>query len=269
MLTYDNIDPNIYVFCFKSDDCIYKLSEYGYVNEVYREFSTILLTDRIIFPIVISNLASSSKNTQTQKPVNNDSSFWGSTFSSPTTTSSVTPVGVIKGQVSFVLDDEDDKWRENMYIVIDEYALLLVSSESFQNSCGIIRLVAPIHQTDVSISPEKKNILKILVRSTETLPLMERVGSASDNLMGSPEMTRNSTSAPPQGNRGIGLLQPRLPNALWRISLWFDNETDCETVSQHIELRRIQVRHEKIGIVKSMLESWADVSNLNPDVCIL
>jgi hypothetical protein len=78
---------------------------------------------------------------------------------------------------------------------------------------------------------------------------MERVGSASDNLMGSPEMTRNSSSAPPQGNRGIGLLQPRLPNALWRISLWFDNETDCETVSQHIELRRIQVRHEKIGIV--------------------
>ena len=52
---------------------------------------------------------------------------------------------------------------------------------------------------------------------------------------------------------------------LWRVSIWFETDKDCEVASQHIELRRIQVRHEKLRRLRTLLECWSDVSILNPD----
>ena len=46
--------------------------------------------------------------------------------------------------------------------------------------------------------------------------------------------------------------------------MWFDNDDDCEMTSQHIELRRIQVRHEKLDKLKGVLEYWSDVKNISP-----
>lgn len=178
---------------------------------------------------------------------------------------SSTSSGVVQGQVS-VFVDNSEKWKENMRILLDDYALLLISIDDSTGVSGTVRLVAPIHQTDVSISTEKRNILKVLVRSTETIPLMERIGTTSENVIGSPDGPRAGSSPSTTTMRnGINLLQPRQQNVLWRLSIWFENESDCECVSQHIELRRLQVRHEKLNKLKSLLESWSDLSNFYPE----
>ena len=92
---------------------------------------------------------------------------------------------VIQGEVSVILDN-DTQWMEHLHLVLDEFAFLIVSKDPGQTGCGTIRLVAPIHQTDVSISSEKKNILKVLIRSADTVPLTERIGS-SDGPLGTPD----------------------------------------------------------------------------------
>ena len=124
----------------------------------------------------------------------------------------------------------------------------------------------------MSISTERRNILKVLVRSSDPLPLMERIGSTSDGTVGSPEgaiprtTSGGSFSTVSTGARkGITLLQPRVQNALWRMSMWFESDSDCEVASQHVELRRIQVRHEKLRTLKALLEAWGDGAVLNPD----
>jgi len=98
--------------------------------------------------------------------------------------------------------------------------------------------------------------------------MMERIGATSENVLGSPgaASSRSSfTQTQQQVHRGVNLLQPRQQNVLWRTSIWFENESDCEAASQHIELRRIQVRHEKLRVLKTLLECWSDASIFNPD----
>jgi hypothetical protein len=245
------------------DETLIRFTENGCIDDEYREMNTVSLVERLMFAIVISS-GSPVEPTVHLKTPERSGGYWTSPIS--TSIESSTSSGVVQGQVS-VFVDNSEKWKENMRIVLDDYALLLISIDDSTGASGTVRLVAPIHQTDVSISTEKRNILKVLVRSTETLPLMERIGTTSENVIGSPDGAVRAGSSPHAATtrNGINLLQPRQQNMLWRLSIWFENELDCESVSQHIELRRLQVRHEKLNKLKSLLESWSDLSNFNPE----
>jgi len=245
-----------------------QFTENGCIHVDHRELASIQLADRVQFPVVISSGTHSEPTVQFTTP-ERSGGYWSSPKSFPDLVE--VPTGTVHGQVSVFIDDSD-KWKESLRIVLDDYALLLVSvddvSGASNSALGTIRLVAPIHQTDVSISSEKRNILKVLVRSTESLPLMERIGATSENVIGSPEgALRAGVSSPVSAGvrNGINLLQARQQNVLWRLSIWFENEADCEAASQHIELRRIQVRHEKLNKLKIILESWSDISCFNPE----
>ena len=72
------------------------------------------------------------------------------------------------------------------------------------------------------------------------------------------------SSPSPGTSRGTSLLQPRVNSSLWQMSLAFESDETCDLVSQHIELRRIQIRHERLCLFKSILEVWADSANEEP-----
>ena len=222
-----------------------------------------MLLGRSTIPIVISSTIPSEPRSQFATP---EKSYAGSSSGFWNSPAAVVPPGVIVGHASIIVDS-DETWKENLHIVLDDYALLLVSCEPEKSGVGIVRLVAPIHQTDVSISTEKRNILKVLVRSTETVPLMEKIGATSENVLGSPDMISRKSFAQVSNAaaKWINLLHPRQQNVLWRLSIWFENDSDCEAVSQHIELRRIQVRHEKLKSLKALLDGWSDSGSFNPD----
>ena len=270
----DGSESSIDDVCLKMmDENICKLSEFGCLDPQYSEFKQISLSDKVSFPVVMSSSASSSGERKTistpERPAKRIADTTAAMLATPTSPA-IVPVGHIQGQVSVIMEDADDKWLENLHVVFNDYAFIVVSRDPKDISTGTIRLICPIHQTDVSISTERRNILKVLVRCSDQLPLMERIGVTNDNpeTMGTGVYGRKGTSSfsmNSQGaQRGISLLQQRQPNVLWRASMWFDNEKDCEVTSQHIELRRIQVRQEKLMKLQEVLEFWSDSKNVIP-----
>ena len=253
------------------DEDISQLSEFGCLDPDYSDFKEINLSEKVAYPVVLSSTSSSESKVLNTTPERRrwNAEATAAALATPTSPA-VVPVGHIQGHVSVVRKETDDKWQENLHLVLNDYAFLIVSRDPTDNDKGTIRMVCPIHQTDVSISSERRNILKVLVRCSDQLPLMERIGVTNDNpeTMGTGMYGKNhgsSFSMTSQGvQRGICLLQARQPNVLWRASMWFDNDKDCETTSQHVELRRIQVRHEKLVKLKGVLEFWSNPDNLAP-----
>jgi len=101
-----------------------------------------MLADRVLYPVVISSSGPQDPTPQFMTPEKPASSFWHT--SHPPSGGGVIPVGVIQGHATVIVDAED-KWQENLHVLLDDYAFLVVSAEP-EHSCGVIRLVAPIHQ---------------------------------------------------------------------------------------------------------------------------
>jgi hypothetical protein len=98
--------------------------------------------------------------------------------------------------------------------------------------------------TDATIDKENKTKLRVLVRSWDNVPNMNRVGSdLEDNGNG--------------GNKDTALLLPRVQSSLWEMHLGFELDKACYLGASHIDAKRSQIRQEKIKHLSALFSAWS------------
>lgn len=166
----------------------------------------------------------------------------------------------------------------DVVFILNNTRLILATVNDDEGLTATVRIVAPIIHTDVSIDSSDKRNLRILVRSSEPVPLMSRVGGdvpeagayaeapspvrsretdTKAEVMTEETMTlitaTNSlftgvSNLPTGGNAVVSrqqvlksspcALKTRQQSTLWQLTLRCDNEEDCTEASRHIEIRR-------------------------------
>jgi hypothetical protein len=241
-------------------------------DQVYNEGDVIQLTDCIYIKATTVLYYSMGKS-----PARGNSSMMPAAalggFTSPLRAADTPSLSAGKGGMSVGVMGESLVARKigDILFVLNKSRLLLATPED-DGVTAIIRTVAPIMHTDVSIDSTAKRSLKLLVRSCDPVSLMSRVGCDSADLAAIMEPTSSNAaqSSAAQGNQG-GMtlitatssisaistpstvnvvsrqqmskqspcaLQIRMQSTLWQTSITFENVEDCAAAARHVEISR-------------------------------
>ena len=118
-----------------------------------------------------------------------------------------------------------------------------------------ILVAAPLMYTDVAIDKENKTKLRVLVRSWDNVPNMNRVGSDLE------ESGANFTA-----NKDSALLLPRVQSSLWEMNLGFELDKACYLGATHIDSKRSQIRQDKVKHLSALFSAWSNDDDVTPSV---
>eukprot|EP00608_Synchroma_pusillum_P001644 CAMPEP_0198424458 /NCGR_PEP_ID=MMETSP1452-20131203/3878_1 /TAXON_ID=1181717 /ORGANISM="Synchroma pusillum, Strain CCMP3072" /LENGTH=347 /DNA_ID=CAMNT_0044144799 /DNA_START=1 /DNA_END=1040 /DNA_ORIENTATION=- len=137
-----------------------------------------------------------------------------------------------------------------LYLVLDNNLLLLVTPDKHRLRRGEVRSVAPLQYTEALVDPQQPTRLRVSVRAREAVGCMRRGASASS--VYSAPRTRSSGS-------GLGAGRGAAPGVeWWHVTLQFEGPEQCELARAHVMDHRRRIRNARAAALVVWVDKLAE-----------